>query len=64
MACSRPNNTFKTLGGDVPVHYGSKGKQLSFPAPQAFENLLDATFAELWQRCPAGKADIILSAGT
>ncbi|WP_295434967.1 hypothetical protein [uncultured Thiodictyon sp.] len=72
MACSRPANTFKTLGGGVPVHYdrepplfplGSKGKPASFAVESSFENQLDATMTELWKKCPLGKADIILSAG-
>ncbi|SDX38031.1 hypothetical protein [Thiocapsa roseopersicina] len=72
MACTKPNNTFKTLGGGVPVHYdrmnppfhyGSKGKQFTLAAEKSLENLLDAAFAELWQKCPLGKADIILTAG-
>lgn len=72
MACTKPANTFKTLGGGVPVHYdrmdqpfhyGSKGKQFTLAAEKSLENLLDDAFAELWTKCPLGKADIILTAG-
>lgn len=75
MTCrhgSRPDNSFKTLGGGVPVHYdrqppafpyGSKGTPVTLHATQSFENTLDEALAELWRKCPLGKADIILTAG-
>jgi hypothetical protein len=72
MACTKPSNTFKTLGGHVPVHYdrldppfhyGSKGKQFTLAGTKSLENTLDDAFAELWDKCPLGKADIILTAG-
>lgn len=71
MTCTRPSNSFRTLAG-VPVHYdrlppqfsyGSKGRPQAFFAQQAFETLLDQTFAEMWQHCPLGRAAIILTAG-
>lgn len=51
----------------VPVHYdrlpprfpyGSRGKPLTFQAEGAFVEGLDSAFAELWQVCPLGKADV------
>jgi hypothetical protein len=69
---SRPNNSFTTLGGNVPVHYdrhpapyglGSRGKPATWYCTDAFEKKMDNCFAELWKKCPLDKADIICTAG-
>lgn len=68
----RPNNSFKTLGGYVPVHYdrkppehglGSRGIPATWYCTENFEEKMDNCFAELWTKCPLGKADIICTAG-
>ena len=73
MPCKRPTNSFTALGGGVPVHYdrldppfhyGSEGKLATFAVEKSFENLLDDALAEVWTKCPLGKANIILSAGS
>ncbi len=67
---SRPDNFFKTLAG-VSVHYdrpplapyGSGGVSYDFHATKDLENKLDKCFAQLWQVCPLGKPEVIVSAG-
>lgn len=66
----KPTNSFTTLAG-VPVHYdrppvaeyGSRGKPHTFYCLESFEKQLDTFFAELWLKCPLGKAEVITSAG-
>lgn len=68
---SRPSNTFRTLGGGVPVHYdrrtpgdyGTRGVQATFHATSEFEAKLDRCFEQLWELCPFGRAEVITSAG-
>ncbi len=69
---SKPNNSFKTLGGYVPVNYdrkppqydlGSRGMPTTWHCTEDFEKKMDDCFAELWKKCPLGKADIICTAG-
>jgi hypothetical protein len=68
----RPTNSFKTLGGGVPVHYdrlpspdhyGSRGKEHTFYCEEDFEALLDDAFKDLWLYTGLGKAQVITSAG-
>ena len=67
----RPANSFRSLAGvpvlydrQSPADYGKRGIAVDFHVPQSFEEALDACFAELWNVCPLGRADTILSAGT
>lgn len=68
---SRPNNSFRTLGGGVPVHYdrrnnqdyGTEGAPATFFATAEFEAKLDRCFEQLWELTPFGRARIITSAG-
>lgn len=67
---ARPANFFRTLDG-VPVRYdrtaqapyGSHGIQYDFHATEELEGVLDRCFAEIWEKCPLGKGNIIISAG-
>jgi hypothetical protein len=68
----QPTNSFKTLGGGVPVHYdrlpsphhyGSQGKEHTFHCAQDFEALLDDAFQALWLYTGLGQAQVITSAG-
>ena len=68
----RPNNSFKMLGGHVPVHYdrkppnfglGTRGTPGTWHCTTSFEKKLDNCFVELWEKCPLGKADVICTAG-
>lgn len=68
---SRPNNSFTTLGGGVPVHYdrrnnqdyGTEGAPATFFVTADFEAKLDRCFEQLWELTPFGRARIITSAG-
>lgn len=67
----QPKNSFKTLGGYVPVHYdrlpesglGTRGVPRTWYCTKDFENKMDNCFVELWEKCPLGRADIICTAG-
>ncbi len=68
----QPTNSFKTLGGGVPVHYdrlasphhyGSRGKEHTFHCKTDFEPLLDNAFRDVWLYTGLGKAEVITSAG-
>lgn len=68
----RPANTFDEIAG-VPVHYdrfpnpqfgyGTRGKPLTWHCTEPFEQKLDDAFAELWEVCPLGQAEVITTAG-
>lgn len=69
---SQPGNSFKTLGGGVPVHYdrlpspfhyGSRGKEARFYCKADFETLLDDAFRDIWLYTGLGKAEVITSGG-
>ncbi|HEX8141033.1 MAG TPA: extensin family protein [Pyrinomonadaceae bacterium] len=68
---SRPANSFRTLGGGVPVHYdrlrredyGTRGVPATFHATSDFEAKLDRCFMQLWESTPFGKAELLISAG-
>lgn len=67
---SAEEKSFKKLAG-VPTHYarppvapyGTIGQQHTFRCTNEFFAVLEDAFAELWEICPAGKPDIIVSAG-
>jgi Uncharacterized protein conserved in bacteria len=68
----QPSNSFRTLGGGVPVHYdrldspfhyGSRGKASTFHCKTDFEPLLDNAFRDIWLYTGLGKAEVITSAG-
>jgi hypothetical protein len=68
----QPTNSFKTLGGLVPVHYdrlpspfhyGSRGKEHTYYCKADFESLLDDAFRDIWLYTGLGKAEVITSAG-
>jgi hypothetical protein len=42
---------------------GTQGKPTTWHCTSAFEDKLDACFAQLWEVCPLGKADVICTAG-
>ena len=69
---AQPSNSFRTLGGGIPVHYdrldsphhyGSRGKSFKFYCQDDFETLLDAAFKDIWLYTGLGKAEVITSAG-
>jgi len=69
---TRPNNSFTTLGGGVPVHYDRRneldygtrgGGGFTFFATSSFESKLDACFAQIWELSPFGRAEVITTAG-
>jgi Extensin-like protein C-terminus len=68
----QPTNSFRTLGGGVPVHYdrlpsphhyGSRGQPFTFHCKADFETLLDNAFRDIWLYTRLGKAEVITSAG-
>jgi len=67
----RPENSFTTLSERVPVHYdrssgsglGTRGTPRKWYCTADFEKKLDNCFAELWSKCPLGKAEVICTAG-
>lgn len=68
----QPANSFRTLGGGVPVHYarlasphhyGTRGTQQTFHCRTDFESLLDNAFRDLWLYTGMGPAEVITSAG-
>ena len=66
----RPSSSFTRLAG-VPVHYdrlpsapyGTRGVPERFFAQGDFIGKMDRFFADLWQTCPFGTAEVITSAG-
>ena len=48
----------------TPDAYGTDGVNYDFHTPENFQPLLDACFEDLWEICPLGRAQLILSAGT
>lgn len=68
---TRPNNYFNELAGvkvhydrlPPPYNYGSRGKPIKFYATKEFQEKLARCFAELWDICPFGNAEVIASAG-
>jgi hypothetical protein len=66
----RPSNAFDHLAGaEVRYdrrsreHYGTRGVATRFRATPAFEETLQAAFADLWDACPLGRAEVIASGG-
>jgi hypothetical protein len=67
---SAEEKSFKKLAG-VPTHYarppvatyGTIGRPHTFRCTNAFFAALEDAFAELWDVCPAGKPDAVVSAG-
>ena len=43
--------------------YGTRGKSYRFYCSNSFQPKLEACFAELWEKCPHDKAEVITSAG-
>jgi hypothetical protein len=65
----RPDTSFPTVA-DVPLHYdrlpgqyGTRGQPRPFFMTAAFHSKLEACFAELWDLCPLGQAEVIATAG-
>lgn len=69
----RPTNFFRTLA-TAKVHYdrstepgkgyGTRGQRWTFYCTTSVESKLRACFNDLWDMCPLGAANFILSAGT
>ncbi len=68
----QPTNSFKTLGGGIPVHYdrlpspnhyGTRGKLATFHCQSDFEEMLDDAFRDVWLYTGLGPAEVITSAG-
>jgi hypothetical protein len=69
----RPANFFRTLAGvsvrydrspEPGLGYGTAGQSWKFHCTTAFNTKLRQCFQELWDVCPLGQANLILSAGT
>jgi hypothetical protein len=67
----RPENSFDRIAGAEVRYdrlsgasYGTRGVATRFHATEAFEGKLRAAFADLWEACPLGQADVIASGGT
>jgi hypothetical protein len=66
----RPHNSFTHLSGAEVRYdrlsresYGTRGRATRFYTTPAFEEKLQAAFADLWDACPLGEAEVIASGG-